>query len=112
MIIDVDEQHSTMTLNLPNSPNIYPTFHTSENLPYIESNTTLFPSCLFEEPSPITTEEGDEEYFIKQILDTHCHGRSYQYLVHWWGYGHEHDKWLLVTEFGTAKLWGFSDGRG
>ena len=64
-IIDVDEQHSTMTLNLPNSPNIYPTFHTSEILPSIESDTTLFPSRQFEELSPITTEEGDKEYFIK-----------------------------------------------
>ena len=87
-----------MTLNLSNSPNIYPTFHTSEILSYIESDTTLFPSRQFEEPTPITTEEGNKEYFIERILDAHRHGHGYQYLVHWRGYGHEHDKWLPGLE--------------
>ena len=65
----MDEQHSTVTLDLPNSPNIHPTFHTSEVLPYIESDTTLFPSHRFEEPNPIITNDGNEEYYIECILD-------------------------------------------
>jgi hypothetical protein len=60
-IIDTDEQHSMVTLDLPNSPNIFPTFHTSQVVPYIESNTDKFPSCHFEEPEPIITEDGQEE---------------------------------------------------
>jgi len=43
-ITEVNELHSTVTLNLPNSPNIYPTFHTSQVIPYIESDTEKFPS--------------------------------------------------------------------
>jgi len=43
-IIDLDEDHSTVTLDLPNSPNVHPTFHTSEVLPFVESDTALFPS--------------------------------------------------------------------
>ena len=66
-IIDMDKQHSTVTLHLPNSPNIHPTFHTSEVLPYIESDTMLFPSRCFEEPNPIITNDGDEEYYIERI---------------------------------------------
>jgi len=68
-ITDVDEEHSTVMLDLPNSPNICPTFHTSEVLPYIESDISLFPSHRFEEPKPIVTDVGDEEYYIECILD-------------------------------------------
>jgi hypothetical protein len=93
-IVDVDEEHSTVTLNLPNSPNIHPTFHTSKVLPYIESNTTLFPSHRFDKLEPIMMDNGDEEYYIDCILDTWRRGHGYQYLVHWCGYGEEHDQWL------------------
>jgi len=68
-IIDVDEDHSTVTLDLPNSPNIFPVFHTSEVLPYIECDTSLFPSRHLEEPPPIITLDGHKEYFIDKILD-------------------------------------------
>ncbi|EDR02067.1 reverse transcriptase-RNase H-integrase [Laccaria bicolor S238N-H82] len=97
-IIDVDEDHSTVTLDLPNSPNIFPVFHTSEILPYIESDTSLFPSRHLEEPRPIITEDGQEEYSIDKILDARRRGRGYQYLVRWSGYGAEHDKWLPGSE--------------
>jgi len=97
-IINIDEDHSTVTLNLPNSPNIFPVFHTSEVLPYIESDTSLFPSRHLEEPPPIITPDRHEEYFIDKILDAHRQGRGYQYLIRWSGYGMEHDEWLLGSE--------------
>lgn len=107
-ILDVNEDHSTVTLDLPNSPNICPTFHTSEILPYIESDTTLFPSRRFEELDPIITDDGDEEYFVERILDAQRRGRGYQYLVRWRGYGQEHDKWLPGSELQDCEaldLW-------
>jgi len=55
-ITEIDEQNSTVTLDLPNSTNIYPTFHTSQVLPFVESDTEKFPSRHFEEPAPIITE--------------------------------------------------------
>jgi len=97
-IIDVDENHSTVTLDLPNSPNIFPVFHTSEVLPYTESDTSLFPSRRLEELPPIVVPNGDEEYFIDKILDARRRGRGYQYLVRWSGYGAEHDEWLPGSE--------------
>jgi hypothetical protein len=97
-IIDVDKDHSTVTLDLPNSPNIHPVFHTSEVLPFLESNTSLFPSRKFLEPDLIITADGDEEFYIERILDARCLGCSYQYLVHWRGYRNEHDKWLPSSE--------------
>lgn len=68
-VVGTDKQHSTVTIELPNAPNIFPTFHTSEVLPFIETNTSLFPSRKFEEPLPILTPEGNEEFFIEKIID-------------------------------------------
>ena len=97
-IIGIDEEHSTVTLDLPNSPNIFPVFHTSQVLPFIESDTSLFPSRRMEEPPPIIDPDGNEEYFIDKILDARRRGRGYQYLVHWSGYGTEHDRWIPGSE--------------
>jgi len=97
-IIDTNEQHSTVTLDLLNSLNIYPTFHMSQIVLYIESDTDKFPSHRFEEPEPIITEDGQEEQYIDKILDAHHHGRGYQYLVRWCGFGQEHDEWLPGAE--------------
>jgi len=102
-ITDVDEEHSTVTLDLPNSLNICPTFHTSEVLPYIESDISLFPTCCFEEPKPIITDIGNEEYYIERILDARHHGQGFQYLVHWHGYSQEHDKWLPGSKLQDCK---------
>ena len=97
-VIDIDEQHSTVTLDLPNSPNIFPTFHTSQIIPYIESDTQKFPSRYFEELEPIITEDGNKEQYIDKILDARRHRRGYQYLVRWRGFGHEHDEWPPGSE--------------
>jgi len=102
-ITEVNEQHSTVTLDLPNPPNIFPTFHTSQVIPYIESDTNKFPSHHFKEPEPIITEDGKEEQFIDKILDAHRRGWGYQYLVRWCSFGQEHDKWLPGSELEDCK---------
>ena len=58
----------------------------------------LFPSCKLEEPLPILTDDGTEEYYIDCILDVRRQGRGWQYLVRWHGYGQEEDKWLPGAE--------------
>ena len=97
-VIDTDEWHSTVTIELPNAPNIFPTFHTSKVLPFIESDTSLFPSCKFGEPLPILTPKGNEEFFIEKIIDERRRGRGRQFLVCWRGYSQEHDRWLTGSE--------------
>ena len=57
------------TLDLPNSPNIFPTFHSSQLKFFTENDASLFPSCEHAQPGPIMTAEGLEEYAIKKILD-------------------------------------------
>ena len=97
-IVDIDKENSTVTLDLPNSPNIFPTFHTLVVVPYIENDVTLFPGCKFSKPTPITTEEGTEEYFICNIINERHQGRGYRYLVWWVGYGLEEDCWLSGSD--------------
>ena len=41
-----------------------------------------------EHPPPITTEEGEEEYEVKEVLDSKRIGcKQVQYFVKWKGYG-------------------------
>ena len=113
IMVDTNEWHSTVTIELPNAPNIFPTFHTSEVLPFTECDTELFPSRKFEEPPPILTPEGNEEFFIDKILDQRRQGRGFQYLVRWRGYGIKHDRWLPGSELqGCAALEDWLASRG
>ncbi|KIM34971.1 hypothetical protein M413DRAFT_52762, partial [Hebeloma cylindrosporum] len=68
-IVEVDEANSTVTLDLPNSPNVFPTFHTSVIIPYVKNDAGLFPNREFAKPPPVTMEDGNEEYFIHDIID-------------------------------------------
>lgn len=47
-----DESHSTVTLDMPRNPNIFPVFHTSEVLPFKENDDTLFPERALHPPNP------------------------------------------------------------
>ena len=62
-------EFSAYTLDLPNAPNIFPTFHSSQLKCFTENDASLFPSCEHTRPSPIMTPEGLEEYAIERILD-------------------------------------------
>jgi len=68
-IINIDETDSTVTLDLPNSPNIFPTFHTSEVVPFVENDPVLFPGREFSKPPPVTMEDRTEEYFVRDIIN-------------------------------------------
>ena len=103
MIIDTDNKHSTVTVDLPNAPNIFPTYHSSVVLPYIENDATLFPGREFSKPDPITTEDGDKEYYVCDIIDECKQGHGYQYLVRWVGYGPEEDRWISGSELNDTE---------
>ena len=42
-VIATDETHSTVTIDLPNNPLMFPVFHTSELKQFTENNDSLFP---------------------------------------------------------------------
>lgn len=60
--------HSTVTLDLPNSPDVFPVFHTSEVMPFIENDEKLFPSRTLHAPEPINVNDNLEHY-VENILD-------------------------------------------
>ena len=81
-IIDVHVETLNYTLELPNSPNTYPTYHASELKAAPSNDLTLFPSCELAQPHPIVTSEGLEEYHVQEIIDSQQCGKGWQYLVH------------------------------
>lgn len=102
-IMAVDEEHSTVTLDLPNSPNIFPTFHTLNVVPYVKNNSSLFPECEFAQPPPVIMENSESEYFIRDIINKRRVGHGYRYLVHWKGYGPEENCWLPTSKLKDTK---------
>jgi hypothetical protein len=89
---------SSYSLDLPNQPNIFPTFHASELRRFVPNDDTLFPSRKFARPPPVLTADGEEEWTVEEIIDERRRGHGMQYLVRWSGYGEEEDRWLLRRE--------------
>lgn len=54
---------STITVEMPNSPNTFPVFHTSQALPFMENNKELFLSREQDHPDPIII-EGEDKYYV------------------------------------------------
>lgn len=102
-IIKINPEHSTVTLDLPSTHNIFPVFHTSEVLPFIENDDALFPSRILHSPEPVFVNE-DLEHFVDKIIDekkslARLGGRGgMKYLVRWLGQGPENDLWLPRKE--------------
>ena len=103
-ILKVDPTHSTVTLDLPRSPNVFPVFHTSEVMPFIENDEILFPSRTLHAPEPVNVND-NLEHFIEKILDERkSRGRGQtRYLVRWVGQGPEHDLWLPEKEIENCE---------
>jgi hypothetical protein len=68
VITDAAQEISTVTLDLPNNPLTFPTFHTSQVLPFVENDASLFPSHKLEHPPPVII-DAEQEFFIECILD-------------------------------------------
>jgi Chromo (CHRromatin Organisation MOdifier) domain len=96
---------STYTLDLPESMNIFPTFHATQLKLYHANDDSMFPTRAHIRPPPLKFADGSEEYFIDSILDERKIGRGRRYLVRWKGYGVEDDSWVAGAELkGTDAL--------
>jgi len=57
-----------------------------------------------EEPaSPLIIINEEEEYEIEEVRKHRKQGRGMQYLVHWKGYGDEHNQWIAETGLPYAR---------
>lgn len=97
LITETAPEISTITTDMPNHPNTFPIFHTSQSLPFIENDKELFPGCELDKP-PAVIINLQEKYTIHRILEEQKHGWGIQYLVCWCGYGSEEDRWLPGRE--------------
>ena len=69
-IIDTHVETLNYTLKLPNSLNTYPTYHASELKAAPPNDPALFPSREMEQPQPVVTSNGLEEYHVQAIIDS------------------------------------------
>jgi hypothetical protein len=67
-------QTSTYTLELPNEPNRFPTFHSSQIRPFIENDNELFRARKLAQPGPVLTSEGQEEWLLRDIINERIRG--------------------------------------
>jgi len=96
-IIEVHPEVSTYKLNLPHTTNIFPTFHSLQIKLFIPNNNKIFPSCKNAKiPEPVLV-DGELENYINHILNFKRIKKKPSYLVHWVGFGPEHDKWLPAS---------------
>ena len=75
---------------------IHPVFHVSLLTPHARSE---LPDRHPPEPALLEV-EGEEEYEVEEVLDSRRYGRwkKLQYLVHWKGWGPEHNSWEAAED--------------
>ena len=53
LVVDTHEDASTVTLDIPHAPNIFPTFHTSHIKPFKQNDDTKWLTRTLEKPGPL-----------------------------------------------------------
>lgn len=103
LVVDTHKEASTVTLDIPNAPNIFPTFHTSHIKPFKQNNNNKWPARSLERPGPLFVND-TPEYLVDKIIDHKKVGKSnIKYLVRWTGYGPEDDQWISARELDDNK---------
>lgn len=106
-IVNAHSETSNYTLDMPNSPNTFPTFHAGVLKKFVSNDPQLFPSRELNKPEPVIV-DGEEEHFIEAIVDERRRGRGYQYLVSWVGEGPEQNRWIAgsgVNDTEALDIW-------
>ena len=96
-ILAINENHSTVMLDIPHQPHIFLVFHMLELQPFHENDDELFPDRA-QHPPPLVMIDDQQEFYIDKIVDERKRNRATQYLVRWRGEGPEGDKWLPASE--------------
>ncbi|KAG9223840.1 hypothetical protein CCMSSC00406_0007702 [Pleurotus cornucopiae] len=102
-------ERSTYTLLMPNSPDVFPTFHASQLRRFVENDVELFPSRELDRPEAVIVDgTGEEEWLVDKIVDEKRGRGGQEYLVSWKGYGAEENRWLKrcdVEELEALDIW-------
>ncbi|GAW09476.1 reverse transcriptase-RNase H-integrase [Lentinula edodes] len=84
---------SHYTLDMPNQPNVFPSFYVDQLKRFVPNNPDLFPGRERAIPQP-TIVDGYEEFDIDRIMDSRRRGRGWQFLVRWVDQAPSEDRWL------------------
>jgi hypothetical protein len=84
-------------LELPHYLKLHPVFHVNRLAPYRDNGLDKPPP-----PDPVTV-EGEEEYKVDKITDSHIFRRQLQYRVKWKGYEEGSDSWESAANLTHAK---------
>ena len=93
LITDVNPNVSTVTLDIPQTLNLFPTFHTSHVKSFKPNDNIKFPCRTTNKPRPIEV-DGVPKHVVEKIIDCKTFGKHFKYLVRWSGYGPEDDEWI------------------
>jgi len=55
-------------------------------------------------PLPPIVVDGEEEWEVEEILDSHWHRRRFQFLVKWKGFSREHNSWEAASDVKALDL--------
>ena len=88
---------SNYTPDMNSHDSLYPTYHASELKWHIPNDLSLFLNHGHPQPRPILTANGLKEHRIESIIDSWKRGHGHQFLVRWFGFGPDDDKWLLYS---------------
>jgi hypothetical protein len=91
-ITEVDYDRSNVTLDLPPTMRIHPTFHMSSVKPW-RNPSAQFPTRTTHPQPPPEIIDGDEHFEVDNILDFKIVRKKYMFLVRWQGYGDSHNTW-------------------
>ena len=103
VISDVHKEASTVTLDMPNAPNVFPTFHTSLVKPFKDNDGAKYPSRNLEKPGALMV-DNQQELEVEKIVDCKRVGRGYRYLVHFKGYGKEAERWITGSQLDNVDV--------
>jgi len=57
-----------------------------------------------EDHLPLIVIDGEVEWEVEEILDSHWHWRRFQYFIKWKGYSREHNSWESASEVSAPEL--------
>jgi len=57
-----------------------------------------------EDHPPLIVIDGEAEWEVEEILDSHWHRRRFQYLIKWKRYGRKHNSWESTSEVFAPEL--------
>jgi len=87
-VVDTFPEASTVTLDLPNLPSMFPTFHIHLVKPFIPNDDNKFPNWASQLDENV-------EFFVENIINHKRWGRSKRYLVKSQGFPDFYNHWLL-----------------